>query len=241
MTPATAFPPPVASLRPIEEMHVLIVDDHVLFAEAIQMALRDQGMLNVAIVTDPLAVPQIVADADRRPDVVLMDIGLAGESGLALGARIVREFPQVKVLAVTALSDHRLLREAMGVGFSGFLTKDTQVSRLVSSIRTVAEGEVVIPHKLARGVAATGGGRGSKPAKDEEAALLASQLTEREHEVLQLLSEGATSARIADRLSISRNTVRTHVQSVLGKLGVHSRLEAAAFAVRHGLVRSKPR
>ncbi len=241
MTHAAAFSPPVASPRSIEEMHVLIVDDHALFAEAIQMTLRDQGMRNVVIVTDPLAVPQIVADADRRPDVVLMDIGLPGESGLALGARIVRQFPQVKVLAVTGLSDPSLLREAMRVGFSGFLTKDTQVSRLVSSIRTVAEGEVVIPRNLARGVAATGGGRGYPPAMDEEAVLLASQLTEREREVLELLAEGATSARIADRLGISRNTVRTHVQSVLGKLGVHSRLEAAAFAVRHGLVQPKRR
>jgi two-component system nitrate/nitrite response regulator NarL len=240
VTQATASSPPVASLRPLEEMHVLIVDDHVLFAEAIQMALRDQGMMNVAIVTDPTAVPPIVADPAERPDVVLMDLGLPGESGLALGARIVRECPQVKVLAVTALSDHRLLREAMRVGFSGFLTKDTQVSRLMSSIRTVGEGEVVIPRKLARDVGATtGGGHTGQPAMDEEASLLASQLTEREHEVLQLLAEGATSGQIADRLGISRNTVRTHVQSVLGKLGVHSRLEAAAFAVRNGLVKPK--
>jgi two-component system nitrate/nitrite response regulator NarL len=221
---------------------VLIVDDHVLFAEAIQMALRDQGMRNVRIVSDPTSVLSIVADPDDRFDVVLMDLGLPGESGLALGARIAREYPRVKVLAVTALSDQRLLREAMRAGFSGFLTKDTQVSRLVSSIRTVAEGEVVIPQKLARGVASkTDRGRSGDASLDEEAALLASQLTERECDVLQLLSEGATSATIADRLGISRNTVRTHVQSVLGKLGVHSRLEAAAFAVRHGLVRPKRR
>jgi len=242
VTKATAISPAVTSPRRVDEIRVLIVDDHVLFAEAVQMALRDQGMRNVRIVSDPTSVLSIVADPDDRLDVVLMDLGLPGESGLALGARIVREYPRVKVLAVTALSDQRLLREAMRAGFSGFLTKDTQVSRLVSSIRTVAEGEVVIPHKLARGVAsATYRGRSGDASLDEEAALLASQLTERECDVLQLLSEGAASATIADRLGISRNTVRTHVQSVLGKLGVHSRLEAAAFAVRHGLTRPKRR
>jgi DNA-binding NarL/FixJ family response regulator len=219
---------------------VLIVDDLVLFAEAVQMALRGQGMRDVTILTDPEVVLGVLTDEGRRPDVVLMDLGLPGESGLALGARIVRRFPQIKVLALTGLSDPRLLQEAMRMGFSGFLTKDTQVSRLMSSIRTVAEGEVVIPQRLAKSVAG-GVGRGhpdAPSAMDEEAALLASQLTERELEVLRLLAEGATSPQIADCMRISRHTVRTHVGSLLGKLGVHSRLEAAAFAVRNGLVKT---
>ncbi len=117
----------------------------------------------------------------------------------------------------------------MRVGFSGFLTKDTHISRLVAAINLVAEGEVVIPKKLARGM-----GNGFGGPRDRNAALLASQLTDRELEVLELLVEGASSEIIANRINVSRNTVRTHVQSILGKLGVHSRLEAAAFAVRHG-------
>jgi len=232
----TSVAPPSAT----EGIRVLIVDDLVLFAEAVQMALRGQGMRDVTILTDPEDVLGLLTDERTRPDVVLMDLGLPGESGLALGARIVRRFPQIKVLALTGLSDPRLLGEAMRLGFSGFLTKDTQVSRLMSSIRTVAGGEVVIPQRLAKSVAG-GVGRGHPDvpsAMDEEAALLASQLTEREREVLGLLAEGATSPQIADRLRISRHTVRTHVGSLLGKLGVHSRLEAAAFAVRNGLVKT---
>jgi DNA-binding NarL/FixJ family response regulator len=217
---------------------VLIVDDLVLFAEAVQMALRGQGIRDVKILTDPEDVWGVLTDEGRRPDVVLMDIGLPGESGLALGARIIRRFPQIKVLALTGLSDPRLLGEAMRMGFSGFLTKDTQVSRLASSIRTVAEGEVVIPQRLAKSVAGGVGHEEAPSAMDDEAALLASQLTEREREVLGLLAEGATSPQIADRMHISRHTVRTHVGSLLGKLGVHSRLEAAAFAVRNGLVKT---
>jgi DNA-binding NarL/FixJ family response regulator len=221
-------------------IRVLIVDDLVLFAEAVQMALRGKGIRDITILTDPQDVMSVLTDERRRPDVVLMDLGLPGESGLVLGARIVRRFPQIKVLALTGLSDPQLLREAMRMGFSGFLTKDTQVSRLVSSIRTVAEGEVVIPQALAKTVAGevNQGHPDAQSEMDEEAALLASQLTEREREVISLLAEGAASPQIAERMHISRHTVRTHVGSVLGKLGVHSRLEAAAFAVRNGLVKT---
>jgi two-component system nitrate/nitrite response regulator NarL len=215
-------------------MKVMIVDDHVLFAEAIQMAMVEEDLELIGIVSDPAEVEDRLVDPERRPDVILMDIGLPGESGLQVGARVVKVYPEIRVIALTALSDRKILEEAMRVGFSGFLTKDTHISRLVAAIRLVAEGEVIIPKKLARGM---GAGFGSP--EDRNAALLASQLTDRELQVLELLVEGASSEIIANRINVSRNTVRTHVQSILGKLGVHSRLEAAAFAVRHGLVSTR--
>jgi two-component system nitrate/nitrite response regulator NarL len=215
-------------------MKVLIVDDHVLFAEAIQMAMVEEDLELIGIVSDPAEVEDRLVDPERRPDVILMDIGLPGESGLQVGARVVKVYPEIRVIALTALSDRKILEEAMRVGFSGFLTKDTHISRLVAAIRLVAEGEVIIPKKLARGM-----GTGFGSPEDRNAALLASQLTDRELQVLELLVEGASSEIIANRINVSRNTVRTHVQSILGKLGVHSRLEAAAFAVRHGLVSTR--
>ena len=215
-------------------MKVMIVDDHVLFAEAIQMAMVEEDLELIGIVSDPAEVEDRLVDPERRPDVILMDIGLPGESGLQVGARVVKVYPEIRVIALTALNDPKILEEAMRVGFSGFLTKDTHISRLVAAIRMVAEGEVIIPKKLARGM-----GTGFSSTEDRNAALLASQLTDRELQVLELLVEGASSEIIANRINVSRNTVRTHVQSILGKLGVHSRREAAAFAVRHGLVSTR--
>ena len=167
---------------------------------------------------------------EARPDVVLLDIGLPDQSGLNVGKAIVEKYPHIKVIALTALNDARVAQEAIRAGFAGYLTKDTPVSRLVGLIQTVCDGQVVIPQQLMSSVAET------KSPQERDAALFAEQLTERERDVLRLLVVGAASRDIAEKLSISPNTVRTHVQSILSKLQVHSRLGAAAFAVRYRVV-----
>jgi two-component system nitrate/nitrite response regulator NarL len=164
----------------------------------------------------------------ERADVVLMDIGLPDRSGLAVGREILERWPETKLLAVTALDDGRAVDDALEAGFRGYLTKDTPVSRFISSMEAVAEGQVVLPHRLISA--------GHRRGTSDGIALLVAQLTTREREVLSLLVEGADGGTIARRLGISRNTVRTHVQSILTKLQVHSRLEAATMAVRHHLV-----
>ncbi len=165
-----------------------------------------------------------------RPGLVLLDIGLPDRSGLSVGAEMHDEAPETKIMALTALADHRVVKEAIRAGFSGYLMKDTNLDQLVSSIRAVVDGQVVLPQRLARGAT------GDRSPGSEHASLLASQLTLREREVLGLLAEALTSREIAARLNVSMNTVRTHVQTILSKLQVHSRLEAVAFAVRTGLV-----
>jgi two-component system nitrate/nitrite response regulator NarL len=165
---------------------------------------------------------------DDRPDVVLLDVGLPDRSGLAVGREILEWWPEAKLVVVTALDDPKAVEEASRAGFRGYLTKDTPVSRFVSSIESIVAGQVVFPHRSANAGRRTGSG--------DSVWLLISQLTPREREVLGLLVEGADGRTIAARLSISRNTVRTHVQSILTKLQVHSRLEAATLAVRHRVV-----
>lgn len=217
------------AIQPVAaRIRVLIVDDHKLFAEAIRSTLSREGIevVDIAMTADE-ALASVRQDP---PDLVLMDIGLPDQSGLVVGARILEECPQTRVVVLSALDDPWLVQEAVRAGFHGYLTKDTKVTQFVESLRAVAEGEVVLGARIARPAA------GLRP-RDREAELLARQLTPREREVLEMLTQGATGQDIADSMSITANTVRTHVQSILAKLQVHSRLEAAAFAVRHGLVR----
>lgn len=165
----------------------------------------------------------------QRPDLILIDIGLPDESGLVAGRRILEEYPDAKVVALTALLSPATVREAVRIGFHGYITKDTPVARFASSLRAIMDGQVVFPRRLASAL--------GRSREDDGSELLAAQLTARELEVLGLMAEGISGTDIARRLGISTNTVRTHIQSILTKLQVHSRLEAVAFALRRGLVR----
>jgi DNA-binding NarL/FixJ family response regulator len=211
-------------------MRVLIVDDHKLFAEAIRSALSSDGHRMEVLPVATSAKEGLAAAKAEQPDLVLVDLGLPDENGVELGRKILRDCKGATVLAVTALSEPRLLRETMKAGFHGFITKDTPMARFVESIKAAMSGHVVVPHRLAARAA------GAKTTEERDAGLLSEQLTNRERAVLEMLVEGTRSEDIARRLSISPNTVRTHIQNILTKLQVHSRLEAAAFAVKHGLV-----
>jgi two-component system nitrate/nitrite response regulator NarL len=209
----------------------LIVDDHRLFAEAIQLTLRGLGMDVVDVVTTAQAAVEAVEATD--PELILIDVGLPDRSGIETGAQILQDHPHIKVVALTALSEPGAVREAIAAGFSGYLTKDTQAEAFVHALQGVMDGQIVVPQRLGRSAVTANGSNGS----GGNEGLLARQLTVRELEVLELLAQGAASSEIARRLGVSPNTVRTHVQGILTKLQVHSRLEAAAFAVRHQLVR----
>jgi DNA-binding NarL/FixJ family response regulator len=212
-----------------QRIRVLLVEDHKLFADVMLSTLEGLGMEVVGVV-DKAA--DALATARRcLPELVLVDIGLPDESGLSLGKKIAERLPASKVVALTAVSDHHAVSTAIRLGFGGFISKDTPVKQFIASIRAVLEGQVVVPPRLAREAV------GWRDQEGRAAALLIEQLTERERQVLQLLAEGAGSPEIARRLSVSPNTVRTHIQNILTKLQVHSRLEAAAFAVRHGVVK----
>jgi DNA-binding NarL/FixJ family response regulator len=206
------------------ELRVLIVDDHQLFAEAVQITLEDFGMRVEGVATT--AEEGLRQARELRPDVVLLDIGLPDRSGLAVGRTMIEELPDTKVVSVTALDDSQTIDEARRLGFAGYLTKDTPIAQFARAVRTAMEGTLVISRPR----------RTLQDVEDHGAVLLARQLTPRELEVLSLLVEGMSGRDIADALSISSNTVRTHIQNILTKLQVRSRLEAVAFAVRHRIV-----
>ena len=208
---------------------ILIVDDHKLFAEAIRSALEEAGVDVVDVATT--AHETLTAVSRHEPDLVLMDLGLPDANGFEVGQRLLERGPDVKVLIVTAITDPDLVQDSIRAGFSGYVTKDTPIVQFVNSVRAALAGDVVLPRSLARRAV------GIRSPEEEDARRRAGHLTEREREVLTLLTEGASSEDIAARLHISLNTVRTHIQNTLTKLQVRSRLEAAAFAVRYGLVK----
>jgi two-component system, NarL family, nitrate/nitrite response regulator NarL len=200
-------------------VRVLIIDDDRLFADVIRGALERVG-LEVAAVAHT-GRDGLTRVREHHPDGVVLDIGLPDQDGFVVGRRILEESPTTKVVILSTFDDPRRIDEAAALGFTGYLTKDLDVSQFQLAIGRAFAG------KTARS--------GGRPPRGR-APILHSELTPREYEVLTLLVEGAGATSIAERLGISRNTVRTHVQSILTKLQVHSRLEAATFALRHDLV-----
>jgi DNA-binding NarL/FixJ family response regulator len=206
---------------------ILIVDDHALFAEVLQDALRGRGLDVVGTATS--GWEGIKRARALGPDVVIMDLHLPDLDGLSAGRRILAESPNVRLIAVTAMENPAAVRRAIREGFQGYLIKTASIEQLAGSIIAMSRTQMVLPLDAARSLLGT-------PVDTGEAAALARLLTSRERQVLLLLVQGASSSELALRLYLSKNTVRTHVQNICAKLQVHSRLEAVAFAVKHGIV-----
>jgi DNA-binding NarL/FixJ family response regulator len=217
-----------------ETIRLLICDDHRLLTDTLTAVVeQDQGL---TLLARPVHSPQeaVVIATGEKPDVVLMDVMFQGPmTGIEATRRIKQASPATKVVVMTAAEDERLLVEAVEAGASGFLRKTEGVDDLISTIKAAAAGEILIDRTaLARLLPLVAREREAK----RDAQQLIDQLTEREREILGLLAEGLRNDDIAARLYISPQTVQTHVRNLLGKLGVHSKLEAVAFAVRHGAV-----
>lgn len=208
---------------------VLIVDDHRLFADAMHMALEGRGLEVSGIASTGAEAVRIAERVEF--DLALVDINLPDADGLEVAKTLAIMRPGAKVLVVTASNDPQMVLETMRLGLHGFLPKDTPLNLFMRSVSTALKGQMVIPHRLANAAA------GGMSDDERDARLRARHLTARELEVLAMLAEGATSADIRGRLVVSPNTVRTHIQNILSKLQVHSRLEAATFAIKYGIVR----
>ncbi|MEX2203478.1 MAG: response regulator transcription factor [Actinomycetota bacterium] len=216
---------------------LLICDDHRTLTDALAMVVeRDEEL---RLVAPPVADPERAIELCRehKPDVVLMDIVFKGRSGTISGIEATRRIkevsPATKVVIMTAHDDERLLVEAVEAGASGFLGKDEPADEVLSAAKAAAEGEVLIePATLSRLLHQVTKER----EEGREVQALFAKLSDREWEILRLLAQGRRNEGIAAALFISPQTVQTHVRNVLGKLGVHSKLEAVALAVKHGQI-----
>jgi DNA-binding NarL/FixJ family response regulator len=205
---------------------VLIIDDHRMFAESLARLLADEE--GIAVLATAASGSQGIELADRlRPQVVLVDYRMPERDGVAIAAEIKRRDPKIVVVMLAGSAEDRVVLAAIEVGCSGFLTKDRAAAEVADAVRVTARGEAFIsPLLLARLL----------PKLDRTHRALGADLSEREREILAWLARGWTNQVIASELHLSVNTVRNYVQSVLSKLGAHSKLEAVSTAVREGII-----
>jgi len=213
---------------------LLICDDHKVLTDALSMVVGLDSDLTMIAAPVHTAEEAIEVAAEHLPDVVLMDIVFkGGMSGIEATRAIKAASPSTKVVIMTAHDDEHLLVEAVEAGASGFLGKDEAAEELLSAAKAAADGEVLIdPIMLTRLLHRVALEREER----RDALNLLGDLTDREKEILQLLAEGLRNDGIAAKLFISPQTVQTHIRNILGKLRVHSKLEAVAFGVRHGVI-----
>lgn len=215
---------------------VLLVEDHALTRAGMQLAFKSTN--EIKIVGEAANGKQAVEMAQSlAPNVVLMDIGLPLMDGIAATKAIKQSLPNTRVMMLTSHSDDADLFSAFSSGADGYCLKDVESSALINAVRAVAAGAAWLDPAIAGRVLAastsrarpitTTGSRGPGPSVE---------ITEREHDVLTLLVEGLSNSQIAERLSVSAETVKSHVSHILEKLNVSDRTQAAVKALRAGLV-----
>ncbi|MDQ2881859.1 MAG: response regulator transcription factor [Actinomycetota bacterium] len=208
----------------------MVVDDHPMWRDGVARDLGERGFEVVATAVDGAAALRIVAAV--RPDVVLMDLhfGSDGPSGADTTRCIIDDWPDIKVLVLSASGAHADVLAAVQGGASGYLMKSASLDELVDAVRRTAEGDAV----FTAGLAGLLLGEYRRMALDR-AQPAAPRLTERETEVLRRVATGHTARQIAESLVISHRTVENHVQSTLRKLQLHNRVELTRYAIEHGL------
>jgi DNA-binding NarL/FixJ family response regulator len=211
-------------------IRVLFVEDHQLLADALSSLLSREPDMEVVGVAGSVAEAKILAR--DRVDVVLMDYRLPDGTGAEATRAIKARWPVARVVMLTAVKDDETVLESIQAGADGYLTKDRAADDVVQAVRAAYAGETLLPRsvilEIAKRVAA------AKERGDDRR--IVEPLTPRELEVLRALTDGLSTPEICERLYIAPNTLRTHVQNIMGKLRVHSKLEAVAFALKNRLV-----
>lgn len=208
-------------------IRVLLVDDHELVRQGLIFFLSTQPDINVVGQADN-GMQALEMIELHNPDVILMDIVMPGMDGIEVTHKIKNRHPEIAILALTSHIDQSKVIDALSAGMSGYIMKDVTSAELVRAIKAANQDEIYFSPAAAKYVA----GRISKQTTNSPDPQV---LTEREVEVLRLLSRGLNNADIASDLSISSKTVKTHVSNILQKLQLENRTQAALYALRHHL------
>jgi DNA-binding NarL/FixJ family response regulator len=220
----------------METVKVLVVDDHALFRRGIVTVLANQPGINV-VGEAANGLEAIEKAEELKPDVIVMDLNMPRCSGLEATQALQTRLPRVNILVLTVSDNEADLFAAIKFGATGYILKNTEPEELVQAIHHIAQGGVIISPVMASKLLTEFRNYGNdtevKKPDGEEA-----ELSHREDEVLRLVARGATNKEIADSLFISENTVKTHLRNIMDKLHLANRSQAAAYAVKRGLVPS---
>jgi len=212
-------------------IRILIADDHLIIRQGLRLILETEDGFEI-IAEAPDGTEAVRLCADLQPDVVLMDLRMPGMDGLTAIEKLRASQPEIAVVILTTYNEDDLMLRGLQAGARGYLLKDTNREALFDSIRAAARGETLLrPEIMARVLSKAG-----MPSNHSETAA-GPDLTEREHQVLTAVAKGERSKEIAVSLGITERTVKAHLASIYGKLGVDSRAAAIAVAAQKGLLR----
>jgi two-component system nitrate/nitrite response regulator NarL len=199
-------------------MRIVVCDDNRLLLEALSNALALQGFTIEAATSSPGEAIDAVKLYD--PDILLIDLGFPGADGLTAAREVARSHPRTRVVIITGGDDPAPLLEAMRIGVAGYVRKDQRLEGIVAALQRASDGESAIDKTLLRRLTSAG--------RSDSRRSAVARLTQQERVVLGYLADGLQTSEIVSRLGISTSTVRSHIQAILSKLGVHTRLQAVA-------------
>ncbi len=216
----------------MSKLRIFLIDDHNLFRSGVKALLARQADFEV-VGEAADGLEGLKRAKEIRPDVVLLDLNMPGISGREAVKMLVEELPQTQVLMLTVSEDAEDLLGTLKSGARGYLLKNIDADYLVDAIRRAAQGEAVMSpqmtSKLVKGLQAGGAEVVLPQGGDKD------RISPREREVLALLARGASNKEMARELSLAESTVKIHVQNILRKLNLSSRVQAAVYAVEHGI------